>query len=148
MRKLYAVLLNVGSRGAARRFALYQPDAQGDLEVLWGERETERGDIEFRADARAKLPHMLYSQAPNLPAFHFKLTPGGRFRIDRTEDALEELAESLANHWGETVSIQLLHGWHAYEAARRPDYSSPDDADLDPETAALYRQHRREDDQP
>ena len=105
MRNFYAISLS-GPRAQSQRLALYERRPDGSLDALWG--------LDMSSNERQRWPHMIHSTAGNLPAYHFKITPGpehGGMSSSRGDAACQALADALARHLDEEVAIYLLEGW-------------------------------------
>lgn len=106
MKTLYAINLN-GKYYGMSRWALYEMDKKKkEMSVLWAKRtdkEDKHGNTVYN-----KLPGMIFQPRregaqEKYPAFHFVVKGYGM-------DHLDDLADTLAQHYKQDVEILHLHG--------------------------------------
>ncbi len=105
MKTFYAVNLN-GKTWGLSRWALYSMDSKGEMAVLWAE---PTGEIDEKGNlVYAKIPGMVLfprqdGAQEKYPAFHFRVKGHGMNHLD-------DLADTLAQHYKEDVTLAHLHG--------------------------------------
>jgi hypothetical protein len=104
MKTFYAINLN-GKYWGMSRWSLYEIK-DGEMTVLWAERTDKKDKHGF--DVYEKIPGMVFyprrDGAPDkYPAFHFVVRGSGMNHLD-------DLCDTLAQHYKENVKIHHLHG--------------------------------------
>ncbi len=108
MKTFYAVNLNGKTRGLSR-WALYYMISKGKMSVLWAENKPGANFVKDSVkNSHIMIPGMVFYPRKDggpekYPAFHF-LVKGSEM------NHLDDLADTLAQHYKEDVTLAHLHG--------------------------------------